>query len=1091
MKDMFRKPVLSLVALCAMSAVCAAEAPKDRVIRRLEALKVENVRLAWADMCARWPDRFEKDPEWLRTFEERRLKLLSAIKGDWGPFYGELPPVEGGEKFLSDLRERLLSNPLLDCDKLLVIRRRQSNLGLYNNWKQPRDVFGGCANELGILSDLRGKPSFAVLDATGPDGYIGEVCLKWDAQRVMYTRRTDLTDKPPKVMRSRPVERIDRVVELDITKPGSKPVQLDLIPDKDVNCYAGCYLPDGAVLFLSDASMVGVPCVRGASWVASVYRREVDGSIRRLTYDQDNNWCVNLMQDGRVMFLHWEYADITHYASRRLFTMNPDGTVQRAYYGSDSYWPNSMFNARPCPDAPDSFTAVVTGHHGQPRYGELVLFDTLKGRKEAKGVVQRFPERGKKVVPIVRDRLADYSWPKFCHPYPLSKDYVIVAARPTEKDDWGLYLADAFDNLTPIFEDKTDVCLEPIPLQPTKKPPIIASKTDPSTTTALVKITDIYDGLGLRGVPRGTVKKLRIFTYSFAYRYMGGETDHHGLDGPWDIKRILGTVPVEADGSAYFTVPANLPIAFQPLDADGRALQLMRSWTNVMPGELASCSGCHEENEASAGPNRRLAAMEREPSKIEPWYGPERGFDFRREVQPVLDRYCVSCHDGKGNSTNLIDVIEPGLVRKPDFRDRPDVCIKTKQTYYLTDGFFPPAYMALCSYVRNATQEGDNDVLVPGETAADTTALVQMLENGHHGVRLDAESWDRIVTWIDLNRMGHGTWSETVGTNRVVHFAARRADLQKRYANIAEDHEKTFGRAVLKAPPLERAPSVLRQDARATAKAMDGGALPAKPIAMRELDLGGGVKIALARIPAGAMTDFAGKERTFAKPFWMSVDEITNEQYRRLVPTHDSKLERGEFMQFTEQERGYPLNLPDQPVVRVSCEEAAAFCAELSRRTGAKVRLPSGDEWEWAARGGAATPLWYGDVDADFSKSANLADITFRRQDRFRANVPGMAVPPWRPADVRYDDHYRVSAPVNAFAPNAWGLRNVHGNVWEWTADRAAPPEFAQQGDRTLRSVARGGSCWSRPKDATFAARILYRPWRKIHDVGFRILVDD
>ncbi len=1081
----------AFAAATAACAVLAAEAPKDRVIRRLEALNVENVRMAWADMAARWPDRFEKDPEWLRTLDARRKRLLSAIMGDWGPFYGEPAPQKGGELLLEEVRGHLLENPLLDCGKLLVIRRRQSNLGLHNNWKQPRDIFGGCPNELGILSNLRGKPSFAVLDATAANGYIGEVCLKWDAQKAMYTRRTDLKDNPPKTWRSRPVESIDRVVELDLTKPGSKPVEIPLIPDKDVNCYAGCYLPDGAVLFLSDASMVGVPCVVGTSWVASIYRREPDGAIRRLTFDQDNNWCVNLMPDGRVMFLHWEYADITHYVARILFTMNPDGTVQRAYYGSDSYWPNALFNARPCPDAPDSFTAIVSGHHGQPRYGELVLFDTLKGRKEAKGVVQRFPERGKKVEPIVRDRVADYSWPKFCHPYPLSKDYVIVAARPTEKDEWGLYLADAFDNLTPIAEDKDNVYMEPIPLQPTKKPPIIASKVEPALTTARVKVTDIYDGLGLRGVPRGAVKKLRIFTYSFAYRWMGGETDHHGLDGPWDIKRIIGTVPVEADGSAYFTVPANLAIAFQPLDADGRALQLMRSWTNVMPGELASCSGCHEENEASAGPNRRLIAMEREPSEIEPWHGPERGFDFRREVQPVLDRYCVSCHDGKGNSTNLIDVIEPGLVRKPDLRDRPDVCIKTKLTYYLNNGMFPPSYMALCSYVRNATQEGDNDVLVPGETAADTTALVQLLEAGHHGVRLDAESWDRLATWIDLNRMGHGTWSETVGTNRVAHFAARRADLQKRYANIVEDHERTFGKAVIKAPALPRAEAKPREDGRAVAKAPDGGTLPAKPDATRTLDLGGGVKITLARIPAGVMTLSSGRKVEIKRPYWMSVDEITNEQYRRLVPTHDSKLERGEFMQFTEQERGYPLNLPDQPVVRVSCDEAAAFCAALSKRCGAKARLPAGDEWEWAARAGAPTPLWYGDLDADFSKSANLADITFRRQDRFRANVPGMAVPAWRPADVRYDDHYRVSAPVSAFAPNAWGLRNVHGNVWEWTSDRVKPSEFGPQGDQTLRAVARGGSCWSRPKDATFASRVLYRPWRQLHDVGFRILVED
>ncbi len=234
------------------------------------------------------------------------------------------------------------------------------------------------------------------------------------------------------------------------------------------------------------------------------------------------------------------------------------------------------------------------------------------------------------------------------------------------------------------------------------------------------------------------------------------------------------------------------------------------------------------------------------------------------------------------------------------------------------------------------------------------------------------------------------------------------------------------------------------------------------------------------RIPAGRYVNAFGREVAFARDAWMSADEITNEQYRRLVPTHDSHLERGEFMQFTEQERGYALNEPDQPVVRVSRDEAAAFCAALAKKTGAKVRLPTGDEWEWAARAGSTNVLWWGGLDDDFSKKANLADKTFRRQDRFRANVPGMAVPEWRPADIRFDDGYRVSAPVGAFAPNAWGLRNVHGNVWEWTADTEGG-----------RAVARGGSCWSRPKDATFAARVTYRTWQKVHDVGFRVFVEE
>ena len=206
-----------MVLACAVLALAAtgAEDRKSRAIRRLEAVRVENVRLAWTDMARRWPDRFEAEPEWLRTFETRRQKLLAAMKGDWGPYYGELPPVEGAEKFLAELRAHLLANPLLDCDHLLAVRRRPDRLGLHSNWQQPRDA-PGCTNELVVISGLRGKPVFTVLDASPNDGYIGELCLHWDGRRVMYTRRTDRTDHPPKIPRSRATERIHRVYELVI-----------------------------------------------------------------------------------------------------------------------------------------------------------------------------------------------------------------------------------------------------------------------------------------------------------------------------------------------------------------------------------------------------------------------------------------------------------------------------------------------------------------------------------------------------------------------------------------------------------------------------------------------------------------------------------------------------------------------------------------------------------------------------------------------------------------------------------------------------------------------------------------------------------
>ena len=176
---------------------------------------------------------------------------------------------------------------------------------------------------------------------------------------------------------------------------------------------------------------------------------------------------------------------------------------------------------------------------------------------------------------------------------------------------------------------------------------MIPDIVQPDEREATALLVDVYYGPGLKGVPRGTVKSLRLISYEFTFHGFGGEPDRVGFDGPWDVRRILGTVPVETDGSACFHVPANTPVAIQPLDADGKALALMRSWFTAMPGEVVSCSGCHEPQSAVAPARAPLMALSRAPSEIRPWYGPPRGFSFVREVQPVLDAYCIRCHHSR------------------------------------------------------------------------------------------------------------------------------------------------------------------------------------------------------------------------------------------------------------------------------------------------------------------------------------------------------------------------------------------------------------------------------------------------------------
>ncbi len=993
-------------------------------------------RLAVADMRkefgTRLPGGAAMEAELAAAEQSARSVAARLAKGD----ADLLPEID---RLLALQRSALLANPLLDGDKLLLVRRSGGNLGLVQNWESnsslPRSGFD---NEICLLTGLRGEPKLTTLYR--PDGgrFVGDLDLHWDARRLLFSMPGE--------------DGRWQVHELPLD--GSAPHALRLIDQPQVDNYDACYLPDGDVLFTSTAPFVGVPCVTGASHVSNLYRTE-KGGIRRLTFEQDHDWCPTVMADGRILYLRWEYSDIPHFASRILFTMNPDGTQQSAHYGSNSYWPNALFYARPIPGSATQFAAIVGGHHDVPRMGELTLFDTALGRHEAAGAVQRIPGRGKKVEPILRDELVAPSWPKFLHPWPLSAKYYIVAAKPTPSSLWGIYLADVFDNLTLIAEVPGGALLEPIPVEPRPMPPAIPARTRPGAADADVSITDIYRGPGLVGVPRGTVKQLRLFTYQFAYHGMGGQINRVGLDGPWDVKRILGTVPVAADGSAHFTVPANTPISMQPLDAEGKALQLMRSWMTAMPGERVHCTGCHEPQNA-AGINRPAARAYRAPDKIRPWYGPARGFSFRREVQPVLDRYCVSCHGGR-----------PGA-SAPNLADAPDVGAPGSDAGYRDGSHFPPSYLALRSYVRGHTIESDLHTLTPGEFHADTTRLVRMLEGGHAGVRLSREAWDRIITWIDLNTPAHGSWREIVGDGKVNTQRALRRRMDALYAGVDADPEAD---ADLPPAKLGKGGTAVAPSAPAVASTplKRPAAMTARPVRVSPWP---GLTLEMVRLtPAGGRGGFL-----------IGACEITNAQFAAFNPRHDSRLETGDFLQFAERERGYPVNGPTQPVCRVSWSEAQAFCRRLSARTGRRWSLPTSAQWEQACRAGGTSAMSWGPCDADFGAWANLADACLRAVDTFGWGLPSGAISPYRKAVERVNDSHRVTAPVRSYRPNAWGLYDMQGNVAEWLQD-ALPGSGG-------RRLAAGGSWADLPDEARIGSYRRHPAWQRVFDVGFRVVCE-
>ena len=1028
------------------------------------------LRMSIQELTDRYPDSYRNGPAHLK-----RLDQLEKQAPDFEKAISQKNDLAAVEylQACQDLQRKalVLENPLVDFDRLLLIKREATNLGLPANWQANSSMNPSMQNEV-VLLDLKNPAELKTVYRPAEPRFVGDLNLHFDADRLLFSS----------------IGANGRWQVFEMKVDGTDVRQVTPGDAEDVDNFNGIYLPDGRIIFDSNGTFLGVPCVGGSDYVANLHLLSADRkTVRRLCFEQDNDWYPTVLADGRIMYLRWEYTDSAHYFSRLLMSMNPDGTNQMEYYHSNSYWPNSTFYAKPIPGSSTRFVGVISGHHGTARAGELVLFDVGRGRKENSGAVQRIPGYGKPVEDIIKDGLVDASWPKFLHPVPLGDKYFLVAAKLTPSANWAIYLVDVFDNMVPIREEPGWALLEPIPLRKTTTPPVIPDRVDLAKTTATVTLQDVYAGPGLAGVPRGCIKSLRLFQYEYAYRNMGG---HYaiGIEGPWDVRRIIGTVPVDPDGSARFEIPANTPVSLQPLDAEGKALQQKRSWLVGMPGEQVSCTGCHTPINSSTHLMQKTA-MQRPAVKPQPWHGPKRGFSFVREVQPVLDKYCVGCHNGQPGRPNLDD---------------------TAIVSTTLGGSFPKSYIELHPFVRRNGPEGDYHLLTPLEFHADTSDLVQMLTKGHYNVKLDAEAWDRLITWIDLNVPAHGTWHESraIASN----FQQRRSEVRKQYSNVDEDIEEVLApyektEKFIQPPPMPERPAAVAVAGWPLAAEKARQLQASLGAVVSSIELGEGRGIELRRIPAGEfeMGDRSGypdevptSRVRVARPFWLAATEVSLDQYQQFDPQHRN----GYYdMHYKDQVKpGYLMDGPNLPVIRVSWHDAMRFCRWLSEKTGKRVTLPTEAQWEWACRAGSAAPFSYGDLDTDFARFANLGDRSLKQLAVAGVNPQPLPNPDkfWDfvPKDDRFDDGVIHLAEVDRYEANLWGLKNMHGNVAEWTRSTYHPYPYDpglednHDGDLAKKTV-RGGSWYDRPKHARAGFRQAYPAWQRVHNVGFRIVIEE
>jgi formylglycine-generating enzyme required for sulfatase activity len=1005
------------------------------------------------------------------------IEILEKKFGDqYGgeEFLTTLQTAKNDQRKLSLLRDKALvtNNPLFDFSEIMYVRHAGKGDFLYNNWLGTYAMSRGNHDSSIQCRNIRTGKDRLIAKAL-PGRAINDIDLDFDASRIVYAGqntkgRWQIWAHDLKVGKTRMIN------------TGDHP---------DIDNYDPVILPNGKIIFMSTRTYVGIPCIAGASPAGAMYITDSDGKkIRQISFDQDSSWNPTVMPNGKVMYTRWEYTDNSHYYTRILMSMNPDGSNQMNFYGSNSYFPNSMFYTRMIPGSATKFVTIASGHHGTKRSGRMLLFDTAKGRTETLGLYAEIGEHSEKMKAPIRDRLVDKVPVHFLNPYPLDENFFLVARRDRRSRDakWQICLVDTFQNVVPLIQTDSAHVVEPIPLRKSERPSIIPSKIDLTKKTGTVHLVDIYKGPGLKGVPRGTVKKLRVFAWHYTYPQMGGHQSV-SFEGGWEPKILLGTVPVEKDGSAFFELPAITPVAIQPLDDRGQALQIMRSWFVVQPGENMGCVGCHEAPNLTP-PSKPALALRKRPVQITSWKGPSRTISFSRDIQVVLDKHCVGCHDGK---TPI----------RPNFS--PNQTPKGKRGKWWSEQF-TPAYVALHPYVRRPGPESDMAMLFPLEYHASTSELVQMLRKGHHGVKLDEDSWQRLVTWIDLNVPDFGSWGEL--NSRAKAMAQKRNDMARLYAPVIKDIRPeeivTQAQTAKFIPPAKpsAAPKALTLKGWPATTAQT----KAKKTEM-SLNLTDGVTVTLVRIPAGkfVMGDVKGfcdewpqAVVNIDKAFWMGKFEITNAQYAKFDPKHNSRYIDQQWKDHVTP--GYPANLPNQPVIRISWQQAMTFCRWLSKKTGKKVTLPTEAQWEYAARAGTAGSAWYGTRDSDFGKCENLADESIKQLPQ-RGGKPWKNPPPimdFVPREKRFNDGKLVACNVGGYQANPWGLHDMIGNVAEWTRSNYRPyPYKTDDGRNDLNpsenKVLRGGSWRDRPKWGRSSVRRDYRSYQPVYNGGFRIIAEE
>ena len=518
------------------------------------------------------------------------------------------------------------------------------------------------------------------------------------------------------------------------------------------------YLPDGHIIFSTTRANTYIRCMPYTYCYVLARCDSNAENIYLISRNNETDWVPSLLNDGRVIYSRWEYHDKALWRIQSLWTVNQDGTGTATFWGNQSVWPDHLAEPRPIPNSPRvMFTGLA--HHNFFD-GSIGILDPRKGFNFPKGLTKvtcdtPWPECP--TPPMDRQESPDYhpsgKFTAYKSPYPLSEQDFLVSARSRKK--FRLYLMDVHGNRELIYEGAHHIWY-PVPVKPRKRPPTHTDRVAwPGTgkdrktpEPGILFSSDVYQGVP--DLPRGKAKYLRVIqmdarTYSSwtrDARFSGPAVSLIQDDG---VKRILGTVPIEDDGSVSFKVPSGKALHFQLLDEHYRALQTMRSFSGVMPGEKRGCLGCHELHSTTA-PNKLGSALRAEPAELTPPPWGTQSISYTRFVQPVLDKYCGRCHQGSGEARKKLD-----FTLRPGYRmfKEPYVTLVGGAQFSGVD----PKQKGIAGAImaENYAQSDPQSYLTlrPMQHLSYTSKLIDIAMRDEYNI--DPVSLRKLIAWVDTN----------------------------------------------------------------------------------------------------------------------------------------------------------------------------------------------------------------------------------------------------------------------------------------------------------------------------------------------------